>query len=270
MRGGLTPVITADARGVEFRDAAGATVLTYAGLKVWDADGKPLASRFVTVASGLRLLVEECGARYPLTIDPIAQQAYLKPSAIGPTQAGDWFGNSVAASGDTVVIGAQLEDSSTMGVNSTPDEGGADSGAAYIFTGLGPSLTALQIWRQQYFGAASNSDNAADGFDFDGDGLVNFLEWVCNLDPTLPSTLPVAIVRNGANLEFTYTRSVTAVNAGVAFTVEWRDTLEPPNWSTSGVSETIPFDDGTVQQVKALVPAGSGPRFVHLKVTGPP
>ena len=122
VRGSLTPAITADALGVEFRDAAGATVLTYAGLKVWDADGKPLASHFAPLDTGcptlVTLLVEERGARYPLTIDPIAQQAYLKPAAVGTSQAGNYFGISVAVSGDTVVVGALGEDSSTLGVNS--------------------------------------------------------------------------------------------------------------------------------------------------------
>ena len=99
---------------------------------------------------------------------------------------------------------------------------------------------------------------------------MNYLEWACHLDPTLPSAPPVALVRNGANLEFTYSRSVSAINAGTTFTVEWSDALAPPGWSTSGVSETILSDNGTVQQVKALVPAGNGPRFVHLKVSGPP
>ena len=46
--------------------------------------------------------VEDRSARYPLTIDPIAQQAYLKASNTG---AGDQFGWSVAVSGDTVVVG---------------------------------------------------------------------------------------------------------------------------------------------------------------------
>ena len=41
------------------------------------------------------------------------QQAYLKPAAVGTTQAGDQFGYSVAVSGDTVVVGAFLEDSSS-------------------------------------------------------------------------------------------------------------------------------------------------------------
>ncbi len=85
---------------MRFLDGHGATVLTYSGLKVWDADGKTLPSRFGTAATGLRLLVDERGARYPITIDPIAQQAYLKAENTG---AGDYFGYPVAISGDTAV-----------------------------------------------------------------------------------------------------------------------------------------------------------------------
>jgi uncharacterized repeat protein (TIGR02543 family) len=61
------------------------------------------------------------------------QQAYLKASNTG---ADDYFGSSVAVSGDTVVAGASEEDSSSIGINSiSNDAGTADgSGAAYIFT----------------------------------------------------------------------------------------------------------------------------------------
>jgi hypothetical protein len=62
-----------------------------------------------------------------------SQQAYLKPAAVGTTQAGDNFGWSVGVSADFIVVGAYLEDSSSLGVNSTPNEGAADSGAAYVF-----------------------------------------------------------------------------------------------------------------------------------------
>jgi hypothetical protein len=132
VRGTLTPHITADALGVEFRDASGATVITYAGLKVWDAVGKPIVSHFAPSDSQptVRLLVEERGARYPITIDPVAQQAYLKPDFLDRTQAGDQFGVSVAVSGDTVVVGARLEDSSSTGVNSPRSENATDAGAA--------------------------------------------------------------------------------------------------------------------------------------------
>ncbi len=87
-----------------------------------DSQGRELAARFSSEPDGLRLKVDERGAKYPITIDPLAQQAYLKPAAVGTTQAGDWFGYSVAVSGDTVVVGAPQEDSSSLGVNSIPNE----------------------------------------------------------------------------------------------------------------------------------------------------
>jgi hypothetical protein len=49
--------------------------------------------------------------------------------------------------------------------------------------------------------------------------------------------------------------------------VQWSDTLEAASWNGSGVSEQILSDDGTHQQVKATLPAGSaGRRFVRLRV----
>jgi hypothetical protein len=63
------------------------------------------------------------------------QQAYLKASN---TEAGDVFGYSVSVSGDTVVIGAPSESSSTIGVNGNQSDNSAwGAGAAYIFTGVG-------------------------------------------------------------------------------------------------------------------------------------
>ena len=74
-----------------------------------------------------------------------SQQAYLKPAAVGSTQAGDWFGWSVAISEDTVVVGADNEDSNTTGINSTPNESGGQSGAVYVFVRNGTN------WSQQAF-----------------------------------------------------------------------------------------------------------------------
>ena len=139
VRGTLRPRISADAQGVAFQNASGATVLNYSGLKVWAADGKVLASRFEAAGdNGVRLLVEEHGARYPVTIDPIAQQAYLKAHQVNE---GDSFGFSVAVSGDTVVVGAPNEDGSTTGINSTPNERAAQAGAAYVFVRSGTNWT---------------------------------------------------------------------------------------------------------------------------------
>ena len=83
-----------------------------------------------------------------------SQQAYLKASN---TDAGDVFGQSVAISGDTLVIGARLEGSSATGVNGNQTNNSAiNSGAAYVFTRNGAT------WSQQAYLKASNtgvSDN---------------------------------------------------------------------------------------------------------------
>ena len=145
VRGTLTPHVSSDGLWVSFMDH-GVAALNYAGLKVTDAEGRKLAARFTQESRGLRLDVEERGARYPITIDPVAQQAYLKPNAVGNTQAGDLFGFAVSVSGDTVVVGARDEDSSSLGVNSTPNELAAgSSGAAYVF------VRSAGQWSQQAY-----------------------------------------------------------------------------------------------------------------------
>ena len=78
-----------------------------------------------------------------------SQQAYLKPSN---TQAGDGFGFSVAASGDTIVVGSIGEDSNAVGANGIQANNNADSsGAAYAFVRNG------ETWSQQVYLKASNT-----------------------------------------------------------------------------------------------------------------
>jgi hypothetical protein len=150
-RGKLRPSVTSDAKGLTFHDEQGNNVLNYTGLKVWDADGKTLASCFEAAGEKHVLLrVKEQGARYPITIDPIAQQAYLKASN-NSAPSDDRFGTSVAVSGDTVVVGAYGEGSNTTGVNSTPSDNAPDSGAVYVFVRSGT------VWNQQAYLKASNT-----------------------------------------------------------------------------------------------------------------
>lgn len=133
------------------------------------------------------------------------------------------------------------------------------------------TLNIQQGWRQTYFGSPANEGTAADTFDHDGDGIVNLLEWATGLNPTINSTLPASSTINAADIEYHYTRLVAAIAAGAIFTVEWNDTLSPLGWSTAGVVETILSNNGTTQQVKATLPAGSsGKRFVRLRVNGAP
>ena len=155
VRGGLAPQVARDGNSVAFAQDPGATLLNYGGLKAWDADGRTLAARFEAVAGEVQVLVEEAAARYPLTIDPLVYQAYLKASNTG---AGDGFGVSVAISGDTVIVGAGNEASNASGVNGNQDDNSAlGSGAAYVFVRNGG------IWSQQAYLKASNT-GANDGF----------------------------------------------------------------------------------------------------------
>lgn len=158
IRGGLRA--EGGATGVRLLDTSGAAAVTYSGLRAWDADHRSLAARLEVHGAELHLLVDDRGARYPVTIDPLIQQAYLKPGAVGTTQASDGFGVSVAVSGDTVVVGANLEDSASLGVNSVPNEGASNSGAAYVF------VRVAGVWSQQAYlkPASAGTTQTADQF----------------------------------------------------------------------------------------------------------
>ncbi len=152
VRGGLRPEISAGGASVAFLNDDGIATLTYGGLKAWDADGKVVPTRFVADSGAnteFRVVVEDAGATYPITVDPVArQQAYLKASNTDPI---DDFGRSVAVSGDTVVIGAPGEDSSAAGVNANQADNAASfAGAAYVFVRNGTT------WTQQAYLKASN------------------------------------------------------------------------------------------------------------------
>lgn len=101
----------------------------------------------------------DAGAVYVFVRDDTgtwSQQAYIKASN---TEASDNFGVSLALSGDTLAVGAHQENSSALGVDADQaDNGGANSGAVYVFT-----RDVDGIWTQQAYLKASNTD-AGDGF----------------------------------------------------------------------------------------------------------
>lgn len=82
-----------------------------------------------------------------------SQQAYLKAPNAG---VGDRFGYATAISGDTVVVGAYLEDSNqttiTNGATATADNSVSNTGAAYVFRRTGT------IWAQEAFLKAPNAE----------------------------------------------------------------------------------------------------------------
>jgi len=98
--------------------------------------------------------IEESGAAYVFHRDGStwSQQAYLKASN---PDIRDYFGESVAISGDTVVVGASEEDSDATGVNGDQTNNAAPyAGAAYVFVRNGTN------WAQQAYLKASNTEFA--------------------------------------------------------------------------------------------------------------
>lgn len=143
----LSGGLRASQRGnaLTFHDAGGTALLTYDKLHVWDATGRVLPARLHLAEGRLTILVDDAAASYPLTIDPTVQQAYLKASNAG---ADDFFGWSVAISGETAVVGAKLEDGNGSGGEG--NDAAPNAGAAYVFVRSGSN------WSQQAYLKASN------------------------------------------------------------------------------------------------------------------
>jgi hypothetical protein len=118
--GNLIPVVEKEGKGIVFRDAHGKEVLRYSGLYAYDAAGKELCARMEADQEGVRLIVADHEALYPITIDPFIERKKLIAS---DGAAYDNFGRSVSINGDTAIVGAHGN-----------DDNGDDSGSAYIFS----------------------------------------------------------------------------------------------------------------------------------------
>jgi uncharacterized delta-60 repeat protein len=80
----------------------------------------------------------------------VSQGAFLKAAVV---DTGDNFGIATAVSGDTLAVGAFLDDSNASGINGDPlDNSLTNSGAVYVFVRQG------NTWLQQAYIKASNPD----------------------------------------------------------------------------------------------------------------
>jgi hypothetical protein len=144
----------------------GARRLRYGKLAAFDANGAPLAARLESCDDGLRIVTDDRGAAYPVTIDPLLNGVY--DTYLRVSQNLGEVGRGVASAGDVngdgygdVLIGSELWDS-----------GQNNEGGAFLFLG-GPNGIASTGPP-----AATIQSNLADGFlgrsmtagDFNGDG----------------------------------------------------------------------------------------------------
>ena len=117
------------ASGVEFLGARHEIVARYGALSAVDAAGHRLVAALRMSGGHVLITVNDRGARYPITIDPLVQQG-AKLAGGGEAGLGS-FGASVALStdGNTAVVGGDTDN--------------ANSGAAWVFTRSGGT------WSQQ-------------------------------------------------------------------------------------------------------------------------
>ncbi len=102
--------------------------------------------------------------------------------------------------------------------------------------------------------------------DPDADGMNNLLECCFGLNPTKPDAMTTPLTAAGNTLSLTYNRASKITD--LACTVEWCADPATGPWTSTGVTEQILSDNGTLQTRRATIPTGPGPhRFVRLKVT---
>ncbi len=126
--------------------------------------------------------------------------------------------------------------------------------------------TALQNWRFAQFGVYNDDGTvlAGDTEDYDGDGLVNILEYALGTNPKIANASPVVVARSGNFLTLAYPRNATA-DAALTYTVEGTSALGTTAFaagtgSTSTVGSNSTYTDN--------VDLTSNPRrFLRLSVS---
>ncbi len=183
------------------------TRLPYDELDAWDAAGRHLPLHFAETHDGLQILVEDSGAEYPVTIDPLLGAPWALPSErppnlvapvgdvdgdgladlfatlvlwlgarTGPPGEPSWIGESplpleytVAAAGD--VDGDGLAD--LLLAHPSAGDDAANEGVAYLLRGTDSGFEAEPSWQfrgPQVGAGAGLGGSLSGGFDFDDDG----------------------------------------------------------------------------------------------------
>ena len=102
-----------------FSGEDGKAAYGYRNLKAWDASGRELETMLAATEGSMEWRIDDEGARYPLTIDPLIVNAESLPVPANRTS----FGSNVCVDGDTAVVGDYVE-TTALGTN---------VGAVYVF-----------------------------------------------------------------------------------------------------------------------------------------
>jgi hypothetical protein len=164
LAGSLRAELRAEEGAVDLVHAGGARVLRYGELHVWDANGDELPSHISLDGAELTIRIEDGGAAYPITVDPLmTTPAWTREG----NQNGANFGFSVATAGDVngdgysdVIVGARFY-----------DNGQTDEGRAFVYHGSAAGLLHATAWTAESDQAlAEFGVSLATAGDVNGDG----------------------------------------------------------------------------------------------------
>ncbi len=110
-------------QSLTFHQPDGSYALTYNKLLVEDANNNQLPAHLTLNEGNLQIHVALAGATFPIIIDPLIVNEQKVTARVSDSQAGDWFGASVAIDGDTALVGSRHDQCGFL-----------DCGSGYIFT----------------------------------------------------------------------------------------------------------------------------------------
>ena len=165
-------------------------------------------------------------------------------------------------------------DPNTFVVNST--DFGDDNplgGGMFTVTRIGGDLfltftavtrTALENWRFTNFGTYDNIGTAADDFDFDGDGLLNILEYATSQNPKdSGESSALQIGRSPSNDDQIVVTFNTIADSSLTYTLEGSDSLLVNDWDF--IKSAAGTENGTITTLRDELPA-SDRYFLRLRV----
>lgn len=128
------------------------------------------------------------------------------------------------------------------------------------------TLTPQEAWRQTYFGITTNTGNAADLADPDGDGLTNLFEYVAGLVPTNSASRFSISAQPVTNQSGQKAIVFSPIVSGRTYVVKSSPALISPVWSD--LTSCTTSNTGSVRTVTDLA-ASSAKKFYHVEITVP-
>ncbi|MCC7375783.1 MAG: lamin tail domain-containing protein [Verrucomicrobiales bacterium] len=145
----------------------------------------------------------------------------------------------------------------------------------YVDSPEEPGVVLYSEWAKSVFPAGTSAELLAPGADFDGDGISNFGEFACALDPVNKSSSPLRLAVGVVPGTFDFEYRGRPRASGVTYVLEVSSDLSAWDGSEAGIQrleETLQPDGSVVVRgrwTSNAVPADAFTRFLRLVVRGP-